>query len=188
MPRVTAASAAVVLGLLAAFALVSCGSGSDAKLLPGNTADEITENLESVKQLAAEGECVSAEDAAQEVSTEVEGLQGIDAKLKQALQNGAERLNEVVEECTEATTVETLEETTPEPTETEKKPSKAKPEKPEKKEEVEKPEKPEKESGKETPEQPTEPTEPPAQETTPPAEGGPSGGIGPGTEAEAGGP
>ena len=47
-----------------ALALASCGSGSDAKLLPGNTAQEITENLDSVKQLAAEGECVAAEDAA----------------------------------------------------------------------------------------------------------------------------
>jgi outer membrane biosynthesis protein TonB len=185
MPRVIAASAAVLLGLLAAFALVSCGSGSDAKLLPGNTAEEITENLESVKQLAAEGECVSAEDAAQEVSTEVEGLQGIDAKLKQALQEGATRLNEVVESCTEATTVETLEETTPEPTETEKQPNQAKKEKPAK-EEVEKPEKQEKESGKEPPVPPTEPAEPPGQETTPPAEEGSSGGIGPGTEAQGG--
>ena len=42
-------SLALALGVAAALALVSCG-GEDAKLLPGNTAAEITENLDRVKQ------------------------------------------------------------------------------------------------------------------------------------------
>ncbi len=186
MARLTAAITALALGVLAAFALVACGSGSDAKLLPGNTAQEITENLDSVKQLVTEGECVSAEDSAQEISTQVEGLDGIDAKLKQALAAGAERLNEVVESCTEDTTVETVEETVPELSESEKaKPKKTK----EPKEEAEGPG--EKETGKKTPTTPAEPPEPPGQEKTPPGhetspgqEESPSGGIGPGAEVQ----
>src|SRR3954447_15816844 len=101
MGRLTAAMLAVLLGAAAAVALVACGSGSDAKLLPGNTAQEITENLDSVEQLAGEGECVGAEDAAQEIATQVDGLEGIDPKLKETLEQGAERLNEVVARCSQ---------------------------------------------------------------------------------------
>ena len=59
------------------------------KLLPGATAKEITENLDTVKQLASEGECIGAADAAEEVSAQVEALDGVDPKLKQALERGA---------------------------------------------------------------------------------------------------
>src|ERR1044071_6568258 len=41
---------ALALAAAAALALVSCGGGDDAKLLPGNTAQEITENLDRVQQ------------------------------------------------------------------------------------------------------------------------------------------
>ena len=118
MTRAATSALALALGLAAALALASCGGGSDAKLLPGTTAREITENLESVRELAAEGECVDAQDAALEVSTQVEDLQGIDPKLKEALQDGAARLNEVVLTCTEETTEEDTEETLPTTTET----------------------------------------------------------------------
>ncbi len=89
------------LGAVAAVALVSCGGGEDAKLLPGATAQEITENLDAVEQLAGEGECIGAANAAQEVSAQVEALNGVDPKLKQALQRGATKLDEVVATCDE---------------------------------------------------------------------------------------
>src|SRR6478672_11663404 len=166
---------AIGLGLAAAIALISCGGGG-AKLLPGATAKEITENLESVRELAAEGQCVDAEDAAQQVSTQVEALQGIDPKLKEELQKGATTLNEVVLTFTEATTEEDTEETPS--TTTEAKPPK--PEK-EKKPKQEKP-KPPKETEPEQPEE--EEAGPPfgeakGHEEEAPAET-PSGGIGPG--------
>ena len=115
MPRVAAPPLALALGLAAALALAACGGGSDAKLLAGNTAQEISENLDSVQRLVDEGECVGAEDAALSVSGQVEAVEGIDPKLKQLLQEGAERLNEVVDQCVEAE--ETVEETIPVPTE-----------------------------------------------------------------------
>ncbi len=96
---------ALALGLATAFALVSCG-GEDAKLLPGTTAQEITDNLDTVKRLASEGECVGAADAAQEVGAQVEALEDVDPKLKRALQAGVTRLDEVVTTC-EETTAET---------------------------------------------------------------------------------
>ena len=88
-------------------ALSACG-GEDAKLLPGETAREITANLDSVKQLSDEGDCVGAESAAAQVGEQIEALGGVDRKLKEALDNGAERLNEVVDECEEAEEPETV--------------------------------------------------------------------------------
>ena len=111
MPRVAASPLALALGLAAALALAACGGGSDAKLLAGNTAQEIRENLDSVQRLVDEGECVGAEDAALSVSSQVEALEGIDPKLKQLLQEGAARLNEVVDQCEEPEA--TVEETVP---------------------------------------------------------------------------
>src|SRR6478735_8172262 len=113
---------AAALGFASALALASCG-GSDAKLLSGTTAEEITSNLASVRELAAEGECVGAEDAALEISGQVSDLREVDPKLKLALQEGAERLNEVVATCS-ATESTTTEETEEEPTTTETVPSK----------------------------------------------------------------
>jgi len=187
MSRAATSALSVALGLAVAIALASCGGG-DAKLLPGTTAKEITENLESVRVLAAEGECVDAEDAAQEVSTQVEELQGIDPKLKEELQKGATKLNEVVLTCTEETTEEDTEETLPPTTET--KP--AKPEK-EKKPKKEKPEPPKK-TEPEQPEEAEEETGPPHGEAKGHEKGGkeegpsetPSGGIGPGSETGGG--
>ena len=54
---------AFALVAAAALALAACG-GEDAKLLPGETAREITANLDTVQQLSAEGDCVGAESAA----------------------------------------------------------------------------------------------------------------------------
>jgi outer membrane biosynthesis protein TonB len=92
---------ALVLAATVAIGFSACGGGDDAKLLPGNTAQEITENLDAVQLLAGEGDCVGAANAAQEVSAEVEDLDGVDAQLKRALERGAARLNEVVTTCQE---------------------------------------------------------------------------------------
>src|SRR5215203_3961850 len=134
MPRVAASPLALAAALCAAaLALASCGGGSDAKLLPGETAQEISENLDSVQRLVDEGECIEAEEAALEVSAQVEALRGIDPELKQVLERGADRLNEVVDNC-EPEIEETVEETEPETTEEseepekEKKPKKVEPE------------------------------------------------------------
>lgn len=133
---------AIALGVSAAIALASCGAGEDAELLPGATAAEISENLDAVKQLADEGECAGAADAAEEVSAQVQALRGVDPELKQALERGAARLSEVVATCEEATTEE-LEPSTEDTEEAEKVPPGQ-----EKKEEKER-EKEEKEAEKE---------------------------------------
>jgi len=103
MPRLQASTLALGLAAAAAVALSACG-GEDAKLLPGQTAREITANLEAVKQLADEGDCLGAESAVQQVSAQIDELGGVDAKLKQALREGAARLEEVIAECEEAST------------------------------------------------------------------------------------
>ncbi len=187
---------ALVLGAAAALALVSCGGGEDAKLLPGNTAAEITENLDRVKQYAEEGECIGAEDAVSEVNSQVEGLTGVDPKLVEALKRGAARLSEVVASCeeeeteavapsSEATTTEEAEKIPPG---LEKKEEKER-EKEEKELEKEA-EKAEKKEQKEPPETETTPEEAPTTTTPPPTEDGgtgASGGVSPGAPAASGG-
>ncbi|HET8956187.1 MAG TPA: hypothetical protein VFN18_11070 [Solirubrobacterales bacterium] len=186
MARLNPLLLALLMGAASAAALASCG-GSDAELLPGTTAEQIESNLDQVEELAANDDCIGAEDAVAEVTEEVEGLEGVDLKLKTALQEGTARLSEVVAGCEEETTEET------EPTvesnvgdeevEDEKKAKKEKPEK-------EKAEPKEEESEGEGPDLPPQSNgkgeekgkggeEPPA-ETEPEAEETPSsGGVGP---------
>lgn len=194
MGRLRASILAIVLGALLALGLVACGSGERADLLPGSTASEITSNLDQVKELATAGDCVGAEDSARAVSTQIEELGGVDKKLKQALREGATRLNEVVADCEEAPE-EVEEETAPAIEEAEEPEAEEKKPKPEKSDKSEQPKKDEaaEDEGEET----TEPTLPPQaegkakghekQEEAPPVEtgGGTSaGGVGPATPAE----
>lgn len=184
---------ALALGAAVAVVLVSCGGGEDAKLLPGNTAQEITENLDRVQQYAEEGECVGAEDAVGEVTTQVEALQGVDPKLEEALRRGAARLGEVVASCEEEETTETVApaEESPSTEETERVPpgQEKKAEKEREKEERDQ-EKEEEKAAKEAEkaEKEAPPAEGPAEKAPPPttpSEGGTgaSGGVGPSAPA-----
>lgn len=103
MPRSLASLLAFPLVALAALGLIACGE-DDAQLLPGGTAREITANLDTVQQLSDEGDCVGAESAAQQVGEQIEALEGVDRKLKVALEDGAARLEEVIVGCEESTT------------------------------------------------------------------------------------
>jgi hypothetical protein len=104
--RLSALMLALLLGAASAVALASCGGGSDAKLLPEPTANQIESNLDEVRQLAANDDCVGAEDAVAAVAAEVEELNGVAPKLKAALQEGTGRLSEVVGRCEEEATEE----------------------------------------------------------------------------------
>jgi hypothetical protein len=181
------------LGATAALALVACG-GEDAKLLPGETAREITANLDSVQQLSNEGDCIGAESAVQQVGEQIEALNGVDRKLKEALEDGASRLEDVIAECEESSTEAIAPAEIPaEPEEDEEKAPKEKKGK-------EKEAKPKEEEAPET----TTPALPPQSKGEgkglengngpPPSKEGPaeeseestSGGVGPGTPAEEG--
>jgi hypothetical protein len=184
----------LALGILAALAIASCGGG-DAQLLPGETARDITANLNTVRDLADAGDCVGAESAAQQVSEQIAALGGIDAKLKRALEQGAARLNEVVASCEEAEGEETTTTTTPPETEGASEKTAKKEEKEREKEERER----EKEEGQseknegsgESPSTPPAPAQGEAKghgdEPAGGEEGGgedSSGGVGPGTPLE----
>ncbi len=189
MPR----SLALALVALAALGLTACGE-EDAQLLPGGTAREITANLDTVQQLSDEGDCVGAESAAQQVGEQIEALEGVDRKLKVALEDGAARLEEVIVECEESTTEAVA-------------PAEIPPEDEEEDEETEgKEKKPKPDKGEEGPETPkTSPSlppqangegkglekggGPPPSEEEAPEEGGaesPSGGVSPGSPAGGG--
>jgi outer membrane biosynthesis protein TonB len=187
MRRLAAFVLALSLGAAMAVSLASCGGGENAKLLPGATAQEITENLDLVKQYAEEGECVGAADAAGEVSTQVEALSGVDPKLKLALQRGAARLGEVIATCEEASTeaVAPASEATTERSEPPGQEKKAEKEREKEEKEAEKKEK------KEPPGPATTPTETtPEEPAAPPTESGGTGapgGVSPGAPAAPGG-
>ena len=184
MPRRPLSVLAVAVGAAAALGLVACGE-EDAKLLPGQTAREITANLDTVQQLSDEGDCLGAESAAQQVGEQIEALEGVDRKLKQALEDGAARLEEVIAGCEESSSEAIAPAVIPtEPEEDQEKPAKEK-----------KKEKPAKEA--EEPVEETEPSLPPQAKGEgkglengngpPPSEEeveeSPSGGVGPGAPA-----
>lgn len=189
MARLSALFLAFLLGAAAAVGLVSCGGGEGADLLPGTTADQIESNLEEVERLADEEDCVGAEGAVAEVTAQIEELQGVDLKLKAALQEGTARLSEVVGGCEEETTEEetepTVETDVEAEVEDEEKPKKEKPEKEgkgeeEPSEEDEGPELPSQSNGKGEEKGGGESTPPPES----PAETPPSGGVGPSVGVE----
>ncbi|MFN8216499.1 MAG: hypothetical protein U0R71_07860 [Solirubrobacterales bacterium] len=177
MPRLKAQLLALALSASLALGLAACGGGG-SDLLPGTTASEINSNLEEVKVLVSETNCSGAEEAVAEVRAEIEGLQGVDARLVEALGEGADRLEAVVSGCEEPEAEEEPE--TFEETEETEEPEERETEKPEKqKPEGEEP--PEKETGP-----PPSHQQPPGQEkkeekAAPPAEEAqpPSGGVGP---------
>jgi hypothetical protein len=191
MARLSALFLAFLLGTASAVALVSCGGGEDADLLPGTTAEQIESNLTEVGELADAEDCIGAESAVAEVIAQVEELQGVDSRLKAALQEGTERLSVVVGRCEEETTEEetepTLETDVEAEVEDEEKPKKEKPEKEDEAEEEpsegdEGPELPPQSNGKGEEKggggESTPPAEPPAEETPP------SGGVGPSVGVE----
>ncbi len=190
MPRLPLPLLALGFTATATLALVACG-GEDAKLLPGETAREITANLDTVQQLSDEGDCLGAESAAQQVGEQIEALEGVDTKLKRALEEGAVRLEEVIASCEESTTEAIAPAVIP--AETEEDEEKTPKEKPDKERE-EKPK--EEETASENPQSlpPQAKGEgkglenghgPPVEEEAEPEEST-SGGVGPGTPAEGG--
>jgi len=193
MGRLSALILAFALGAVSAVALVSCGGGEDADLLPGTTADQIESNLTQVEELADEGDCIGAEEAVAVVTAEVEELREVDLKLKVALQEGAERLSVVVGRCEEESDEETEPtlDTDVEAEELEEDDEKPKKEKPEEDEESSEPkgEPTETDEGPELPPQSNGKGEengggesaPPVAE---PEEAPPSGGVGPGVGVE----
>jgi hypothetical protein len=181
----------LALTAAAAVALAACGS-ENAKLLPGQTAREITVNLDTVKQLAGEGDCVGAESAAEQVGEQIEALEGVDHKLKRALEEGAARLEEVVGGCEESSSeaiAPAVVPSEPEEGEEEKAPKGKEKEEGEakgKEEEVKEPPPPPQPKGEAK--GPENGSGPPATEEAPEESSeGPSGGVGPGAPAGAGG-
>jgi hypothetical protein len=176
---------AFAVGLGGALALASCGDDEEG-LLPGDTADAILDNLDQVRQEAEAGDCSSAKAHADEVAAQIEGLGAdVSERLKRALADGAEQLQDVVATCEEEPVAPVEPETTEIPTEetTDTVPTDEGDEDDEESEET--PETTDTTPTTDTvPTTPTTPTVPPP----PPDDGGDSGtgsgGIGPGRVAE----
>jgi outer membrane biosynthesis protein TonB len=162
---------ALLLALAFALGAAACGGSSD--LLSGATASQISANLDQVRELVAEGDCTGAEEAVGEVGSQVEGLEGVNPELKEALSDATRHLGEVVAGCEEAPEVTSEPQEEPEEEEPARKPKhEAGPEKttPEKE-----PTPPEEEKT-----EPSKPSNPEETETAPAEPESPSGGVGPG--------
>ncbi len=186
MGRLSASLLALALATALALGISACGS-SGGDLLPGTTASQINSNLDEVRALIGEGDCSGASEAANTVTDQVAELSGVAKELKEALDEGAARLNEVVAACQEVPS-EAEEAEALEAEEGEREAE----EEDEKQEKTAK-EKPAKEKAEKEPEPPAEEKEPPGQEKKeekeelPPVEpetGGDSGGVGPGSALE----
>lgn len=107
------------LGAGAAFGLVSCGDDNNPELLPGNTADDILSNLDTVTEAVDSGDCDGAEQAVSEIIGDIEDLdRPVSKALRRQLKQGATLLADQIEaECTPEATSETTAEPT-EPTTT----------------------------------------------------------------------
>jgi hypothetical protein len=192
MGRLSAFLLVLLLGGAAAVGLIACGGESEADLLPGTTASEIEANLTEVEQLAASEDCLGAEEAVAEVAAEVEGLKGVDLKLKAALEEGTARLSEVVGRCEEEASDEETEpaleaDVEAEELEADEEPKKEKPDKEriepdelqeEPETEAENPELPAQANGKGEEKSQAPPVQPEAEEVAP------SGGVAPNTGLE----
>lgn len=188
MSRLNSLPIVIFLTIAASLTLSACGGGASPKLLPGATASQLNAHLDEVRSLAGEGNCIGAENAANLVREEIEALEGVDARLKQALVQGAEQLETVVQSCEESegeSEEEALEAQEEAERAAEEEEEERKPHKPEKSGQ-------EKEAEEEAPAEGNEGGKQPAQpgtgeEEKPPAEEGGSspgsGGIGPSTPA-----
>ncbi|MBS1883033.1 MAG: hypothetical protein JSS97_08765 [Actinobacteria bacterium] len=207
MGRLRAASL-LLAALAAAFLLAACGSSGNGELLPGRTAEQINSNLDLVRASIAEGNCEGAEDAVAEVSTEVDELDKVNKELQSALKEGAAKLSEVVSSCSakeEAEEQKAAEKEAEEREALEAEEGLAEEEAFAKEQKEEEREEKAQEKAEKHAEQPgpsgegeesgpkgkakghEEETEPPSEEeVTPPSEGGPAGGIGPGAAVEGG--
>jgi hypothetical protein len=109
---------ALVLGLLAAFA-VACGDdGDDSKLLGPRSADRIRAALDDIEDRVARGRCDGLGADLDELSSVVVNLPGsVDAGLRRRLREGTQHLRDIAREECEEKRPETTE-TQPETTET----------------------------------------------------------------------
>jgi cell division protein FtsN len=111
MPRPLPLLLALALGVGAAL-LVACGTGTEDGI-PAADASELKSQLEDVRQAVDAGRCDDVPGQVRQVVAGVDRLpSSVDARLRDELRNGAERLrNRAIEECNaglaEPTTTET---------------------------------------------------------------------------------
>jgi flagellar hook-basal body complex protein FliE len=192
MRRLTAF--ALALAAIAALCVGLSACGGDDQLVPKTAAQQINANLDEVRALVGEGDCEGAGEVANSVADQVAELDNVAKKLKEALDEGAARLSEVVAACEEAPSEGEEEAALREAEEAGREAEEEAEDEQRERQEKEKPaqEKAEKDAGPAA--EPPEAPEPPGQEKKEEAEVPPtatedegnSGGLGPGAAVEGG--
>jgi TolA-binding protein len=108
---------ALLLGVGAAL-LAACGQTTRGGI-PAAAASDLNRQLEDVRERVADGRCEELAGQLRQVNTRIDNLpRSVDARLVQALRDGADRLQRTAVEDCNANSVPTVTETTPTVTET----------------------------------------------------------------------
>lgn len=98
MPKLARIAAILMVALLASAAFAGCAEDR-SNLLPEDTVAEITADIDEVQDLVSQGECFSADIAAERARTRVESLgPEVDSKLKTNLLDGVTQLQVTVKD------------------------------------------------------------------------------------------
>lgn len=98
MPELARIAAILVVALLVSGSFAGCAEDR-SNLVPEDTVAEITADIEEVQDLVRQGECFSADIAAERARTRVEGLDPeVDSKLKKNLLDGVTQLQVTVKD------------------------------------------------------------------------------------------
>jgi hypothetical protein len=115
--KLTPPITALVLGVVCAVLIASCGGSGGKDLIPGATASQLDEALDQIEQLADDGQCSDAASSAEQVATQLETQQSdINPELKQALVDGFQRVQVLASDPATCSSVSTQETTTEETT------------------------------------------------------------------------
>jgi hypothetical protein len=95
-----------IVFVLTCAVLSGCGDDSNSKLLSSSSASELRSTLAQVQQDVQNGDCTGAQERVSALDQQISSLDRIDADLRDALDSGTSRLQQLVaEKCqTPATT------------------------------------------------------------------------------------
>jgi hypothetical protein len=92
----------IVFALACAVLVAGCGDDSNSKLLSSSSASELRSTLAQVQQDVQNGDCTGARERVSALDQQISSLDRIDSDLRDALDSGTSRLQQLVAEKCQA--------------------------------------------------------------------------------------